>query len=41
MMRDALHSELNDQSYIEGLQRRTGPDADQPHRAAYETLVRA
>ena len=27
--------------YIEDLERRKGPDADQPHRIAYGKLVRA
>ena len=38
---DARRSEGNHQSYIEDLEKRKGPDADQPHRIAYEKLVRA
>jgi hypothetical protein len=33
--------EGNYEAYIEDLKRRTGPDADQPHRIAYKRLVRA
>jgi hypothetical protein len=33
--------EGNYQSYIESLKRRKGADADQPHRIAYNKLVRA
>lgn len=31
----------NYQAYIDDLERRKGPDADQPHRIAYRKLVRA
>lgn len=40
-MRHPRHSEGNYGSYIEDPKRRKGRDADQPHRVAYETLVRA
>jgi len=32
--------EGNYQGYIEDLKKRKGPDADQPHRVKYRTLVR-
>jgi energy-dependent translational throttle protein EttA len=38
---DCEYSEGNYQAYIEDLNRRKGPDADQPHRIAYRKLVRA
>ena len=34
-------SEGHYQSHIEDRKRREGPDADRPHRVAYEKLVRA
>jgi len=33
--------EGNYQAYIEDLKKRKGPDADQPHRIAYQKLVLA
>ena len=39
--RRVVHSDGNDQSYIENLRRRKGPGADQPHRITYMKLVPA
>jgi energy-dependent translational throttle protein EttA len=33
--------EVSYQAYVEDLEKRKGPDADQPHRIAYKKLVRA
>ena len=33
--------EVSHQAYVEDLEKRKGPDADQPHRIAYKKLVRA
>ena len=38
---EVVWHEGNYQSYVEDLRKRKGPDADQPHRAAYKKLVRA
>jgi hypothetical protein len=38
---DIMCCEGNYQSYKEDLKRRKGVDADQPHRVAYQRLVRA
>jgi hypothetical protein len=35
------YAEGNCQGYIENLERRKRPDADQPHRVQYRKLVRA
>ena len=32
--------EVSYQAYVEDLEKRKGPDADQPHRIAYKKLVR-
>jgi energy-dependent translational throttle protein EttA len=36
-----MHCERSYPAYVEDLMRWKGPDADQPHRMAYEKLVRA
>jgi energy-dependent translational throttle protein EttA len=38
---DVGQHEGNYQAYIVDLKRRKGPDADEPHRVAYEKFVRA